>query len=183
MRLFTIQPFEVFNIIMQQGEFVCDETKSKNVGDFKNAYDWLIAQMDKKNIPHPEGVNYPIWAWHTYDWKNEYPDTEELDEHECVCIELDVDDREVLLSDYNDWHYVLNNSYNDKSLSREEYEDEMKWYDNLTSDEKERIKVESWEQIFNLTPINTDWRTKARYIQATVWKIRKENIVSVTLLQ
>lgn len=185
MRLWSMQPKEVYDIIMNTGEFFCNNEKCENLPDFKEAYDWLVNQMDKRGIFHPEGITYPVWAWHSYDWKNEKPPIAEIfngmhGEH--VLMEIELDDSDVLLSDYNDWHSVLNKWYNDNSTNKEEWEAEQEYFDNLPAKEKNKIMLESWERIFDMTLVNTEWRHKWRYVQATFWKIKKENIKHVDFL-
>ena len=37
----------------------------------------------------------------------------------------------------------------------------------------------SWEKIFDVTPINSDWVINGQYIQATFWKIKPEYLQNV----
>ena len=106
MRLWTIQPLEVMEIIKQKGEFICNPIYSDL--DFKRAYHWLVKQMDSRGIEHPYGLELPIWAWYKTDWENKKPDLEQEDfsdkRENLVCIELEIDDKDVLLSDFYAWH-------------------------------------------------------------------------------
>lgn len=74
MRLWTIQPVEVVNILERDGVFTCNPEKSEYYNDFHDAYLWIAAEMDKRNIQHPDGLKLPLWAWHTRDWKHKKPD-------------------------------------------------------------------------------------------------------------
>lgn len=74
MRLWTIQPVEVVNILERDGVFTCNPEKSEYYNDFHDAYLWIAVEMDKRNIPHPDGLKLPLWAWHTRDWKHKKPD-------------------------------------------------------------------------------------------------------------
>jgi hypothetical protein len=38
---------------------------------------------------------------------------------------------------------------------------------------------ENWQGAFDLTPMDNDWMTRGRWIQATVWELRKEMIRDV----
>ena len=88
MRLWTIQPLEVLEIIKQEGEFVCNPNYSDP--DFKRAYHWLVKQMDNRGIEHPYGLELPIWAWYKTEWENKKPDLEQEDfssnRNNLVCI-------------------------------------------------------------------------------------------------
>ena len=41
-------------------------------------YNWMVAQMEDRIGKRPEGVTYPIWAWHTYSWKHKLFAREEM---------------------------------------------------------------------------------------------------------
>ena len=117
MRVWTIQPVSLFETLQQQKVLHSDFNQSQyhDYDDFIQAYAWLADQMTKLIGPAPAGVKVPFWAWHTVDWKHRkvdlrttlfriYPDP-------MVCLELEVDDEQVLLSDFENWHFVLNNWY------------------------------------------------------------------------
>jgi hypothetical protein len=76
MRLWTIQPVEVWNMIQETGVYIADPDKAFCHGD-KNctrAYKWMVTQMEKRIGAKPEGVTYPVWAWHTQEYKHKKPD-------------------------------------------------------------------------------------------------------------
>lgn len=185
MRLWTIQPKEVYDILKNNGEFICDITKSSLFDEyFKRSYDWLITKMDEKNINHPIGVDYPIWAWHTMDWKHEKPNL--LEDYygekgeELICLELEVPDEDVLLSDFNLWHFVLNDSWIDDSKNEMEYDLMHEQYDKLSPLEREQLKKDSWNKIFDITPITYgDWVSIGRYVQACFWKLKLEYVINM----
>lgn len=53
------------------------------------------------------------------------------------------------------------------------------YYDALPPDEQAAFKEENWQSLFDLTPMENDWITRGRWIQATVWELRKEMIRDV----
>lgn len=182
MILWTMQPKEVVEILESTGEFTCDPDLADR--DFRRSYKWLVHQMDLKGIEHPYGLKFPIWAWHTLDWKHEKPDLDEemygTPGEEMVCIEFEIDDKDVLLSDFDAWHYVLNNSFFDSSHNEEEWELQHKWFDSLAPKLRDRVMKESWQSIFDVTPYKTDWISKGQYVQAVFWKLRKDMVRSYT---
>ena len=70
------KPKRILEILSREGYFICDENNENFQTDFKSSYDWLALKMDEKNIYHPEGISYPIWAWYKYDGKYELPNIE-----------------------------------------------------------------------------------------------------------
>lgn len=180
MRLWTIQPPEAVDIIEKTGRFSCEKEKSENYKDFRDAYLWLVEQMDMRKIYHPEGLILPLWAWHTRDWKHKKPDfrTTGLDTpgKRCSCIEFEIDDSQVLLSDYYAWHSVLNNGYLNNSQTEEEWDKENARFDTLSGTEKEKLILESWQNIFDVEPYENDFFPKGKYIQAVFWALKKDMI-------
>lgn len=180
MKLWTIQPVEVYGEILEKGYYICDQSKAENAKDFADSYKWMVRQMDKRGISHPDNATSPVWAWHTYNWRQHQPDLREGG-HGCrgeksVCLELEVPDEEVLLSDFDEWCIVLNKWYIDDSTNEEEYDEFFEEFDKLPPKEQKILKEASWEKVFDLTEMNTEWRTRGRWIQATFWILKKEYI-------
>lgn len=185
MKLWTIQPIEVLQEIEEKGYFICNPQKSKNIdfGNFSTAYNWLITQMNSRIKDKPSNVSYPIWAWHTRDWKHKKPDLRQsgydTSGTKCVCIEVEIPDKDVLLSDFDAWHFVLNDWWLDDSQNEDEWDYNHNWFDNLPTDKQNELKLNSWQKIFDLTPVDSDWKCNGRYIQATFWKLNKKNITKI----
>ena len=180
MKLWTIQPKNVLDILETDGIFRCDIAKSSFCNEYiRPAYDWLVEQMSRE-IPIPEGVRYPIWAWYKRDGKRYKPDLRNTGYgahgDEMVCLEVDIPDNEVLLSDFDAWHFVLNRMYLDDSMSEEEWERTKAYFDSLPHDRREQVMRESWSRIFDISPFKNDWRTRGCYVQATFWELCKEQI-------
>ena len=97
MILWTIQPKSTLDIIKEKGVFTCDTNKSEwynSSNEFHRAYDWLVKEMDNKGIYHPKGLQLPLWAWHTIEYKHQKPDYYEMgfgeEGDELVCIEFEI---------------------------------------------------------------------------------------------
>ena len=183
MKLWTIQPPEILKIIEETGSFICDKNKSFYGEDFKNPYKWMIKHMDLHCIPRPDDVSLPIWAWHTWNWKHKKPDFRMLGlgirGKKYVCIELDIPDNEVLLSDFDSWHCVLNDSYNNPGKTENEWKELEERYESLNPVYQRMCKHLSWVDIFDVTPFDNGFCCIGKYIQAVFWEIKKENIISV----
>lgn len=187
MRLWTIQPVEVYREIEKNGYYVCDIEQARARSEyfdvcFKDAYDWLVEKMKEKIGEPPVGVEYPVWAWHTYDWKRKSSDLRSRQGYrgqEMVRMEIEIPDNEVVLSDFDAWHNVLNKWYAIDCDNEEEYDREYEKFEKLSPEEQKRVTIESWDKIFDLTPIDTDWIKNGAYIQATFWKLNKNQIKKV----
>ena len=114
MKLWTLQPVEVYDSIMKDGAYRCKPELSECLTEmnFYDAYDWLVEQMKEKIGQPPQNVKYPVWAWHTTYGKHKKPDLRRMDfrsKEPMVCLEIEKPDNEVLLSDEENWHFVLSN--------------------------------------------------------------------------
>lgn len=184
MRLWTVQPIEVYDNILKYGEYKCAPAKAELLSykEFKKAYKWLSEKMNEKKLA-PTNVFYPVWAWHTRDWKHKKPDLRNIGlgikREKSVCLEIEIPDDEVFLTDFDAWHFILNDTFVPKSENEKDWEIEWDLYDKMNPEEKEKYKLNSWNEVFNISPFENDWMTRGKYIQATFWKLKKENIVKV----
>lgn len=173
MILWTIQDKNAVQKLEQDSVFVCDPQKSFHIQEcnFRESYDWLSSQMRKRLIDSHDSIHYPVWAWHTYDHKTRIDRRisyiKSLPEDTYV-LHLEMDDSRVLLSDFDKWHYVLNNI----AYREDEYENtDITWSDTLTEEEKQK----TWESIFDVRNSQT--------IQATFWNLTTEDIVKIEKLR
>ncbi|WP_289139194.1 DUF3841 domain-containing protein [uncultured Brevibacillus sp.] len=104
---------------------------------YSEEYQWIIKQM-KQRLPNYRG-EYPIWLW------IKKPDMRSTGHFEggtkCVRLTLEIDPKNVLVSDFDDWHCVLNNTF----CADKEQEWEAHYEGNL-----EITKEESWHRIFDI---------------------------------
>ncbi|MBR1628687.1 MAG: DUF3841 domain-containing protein [Lachnospiraceae bacterium] len=180
MILWTIQPVEIWNIIQKTGVYRCNPAKSSMADLSAEAYDWLVRNMKERIGPPPEGVEYPVWAWYMQEGKHKKPDLRRerwaygAGNESYVCIEFEITSDQVLLSDFDLWHFVLNDWY----LSETEDEDDQMYaiFDTLPSDERRKFCEESWKGIFDVTKLDNEWMRRGYWVQATIWELRKEMI-------
>ena len=182
MRLWTIQPVEVYEKILKTGYYKCDGRYTWKY--FRDSYKWLIGEMEKKIGKAPKGITYPVWAWYKHNNKNKRPDLRSTGLSQkgdkCVCIELEIPDEQVVLSDFDAWHFVLNNWYLNVDCNDEEtWERDSSWLDTLSKEEKEAAIRESWQGIFRIDEFESDWQKRGHWVQATFWVLKKEHIKSV----
>lgn len=185
-RLFSFQPVEVIDTIEETGVFHCnielsslyEEEEKGLVPEFETAYQFIIDKMNSLGIDKPDNVDYPIWAWYKQYDKNTKPDLRKMMNNDYdssyVIIELLIDRDSVVLSDFSDYHFILNKGM---VLSNEEWLDyekkyekdypDYEWLTFFTEDERK----DSWHKIFNIEDID--------FVQACFWEIKKEDIVKV----
>ena len=184
MILWTIQPIEIWKMIQEAGVYRCNPKQSSMPEpEFVEKYEWLIRQMKKRTGPSPEGVVYPVWAWYKQNGKRRKPDLRGErwrygpGDEDYTCIEFEIQDDQVLLSDFDSWHIILNNGL--FSDSEEEADQKDAYYDSLPTEEQRAYKEKNWEQVFDITPFENDWTRRGDWVQATVWELRKDMIRDV----
>ena len=164
----TIQSFEKWLEIQEKGYLIGNPDFVDP--DFVDAYNWLIKKMNEKNIVNNQG-ECPIWLW------TERPDLRKKgylpSKKQGVLLKINIEDSRVLLSDYEAWHFVLNNWYFNIDMEEDEI-DEM-YEKGISRSELE----ESWELIFDLDYLNNhpDWGP--RLIQGITNKISLSEITLV----
>ena len=182
MILWTSQEEAVYNELLKTGVYRCDLNLS-SMKDCREKYDWLVRQMKQRIGPPPEQVTYPVWAIYQQDDKRRKPDLRRerwevgCDGERFACIEIEIPDRDVLLSDFDAWCMLLS----DFLISDTEQEGcclEAQ-YEALSPSEKRRMKEKNWERVFDLSPLNSDWMRRGYDIQATFWELRLEQVRDV----
>ncbi len=184
MILWTIQPIEIWNTIQKTGVYHCDPKKSSMPEpEFVPKYEWLIRQMKECIGSPPEGVEYPVWAWYMQNSKHKKPDLRSErwsngpGNEEYTCIEFEIPDDQVLLSDFDAWCVILSNGLLTESEAESDRLDAF--CDSLTLGDQKAFKEENWKRVFDITPKHNDWITRGSWVQATVWELRKEMIRDV----
>lgn len=186
MKLWSIQTEDVYNKVMSDGYCIVDRNKSECLyadnkidEQFDRSYNWLVEKMTEK-IGKPENVVLPWWAYYKSCGVRDLT-LKDLQYFgtpgkEYMLLELEVPDNEVVLSDLDAWHFVLNNWWLDGSLNEEEWDKNNEWIESLSPEERQKVKTESWNDIFDIEPFENDWMAKGQSVQATFWILRKEYI-------
>ncbi|HPY83634.1 MAG TPA: DUF3841 domain-containing protein [Ruminococcus flavefaciens] len=196
MVLWTIQTEEAYQQLIQTGRLYGDIQHIDE--DFIFAYDWLANEMIKRIGNPPTDVKYPVWAWYQCQGKRKKPDLRHSGYSEkgtpLVLLTVDIDEKDVLLSDFDDWHCVLNYFYlalNEKEddLFHSRYAEEGYKITDLNNfaltspclEECRKQIEQSWQLIFDLNRNEPDWDTPLdkKSIQATFWELKKENVLKV----
>ena len=184
MILWTIQPEKIYQSIMKNGVYRCDFEQSC-MQTWKRQYDWLVAQMNQRIGKAPTGVTYPVWAWYQWEGDRKKPDLRKerwsygWKGERFVCLEIEVPDAEVLLSDFDLWSIILL----DGLVSYSEDEENLleARYNALSEDEQRGMKEKNWERVFDLIGDNNMQTAGEQSVQATFWELRKKQICNVRM--
>ena len=195
MKLNTFQTLKAYNKLQKDGYLIV-EPKYVNIKKYGVPYNWIVNKM--KNINNPYNASYPIWSWYSYG-KIAHPRKNTLlpffDEDDVIVkITFTKDNKDVLLTDFIKYSFMLTNQYLPKS--KEDYlnfnrlmqkynisnEDLLKYvrqdkYDSYRNDD-------GFQQINNIISKSYDdiLNVESNIIQGTVWDIKKEDILSVEFI-
>lgn len=188
MVLWTIQPVCVLDELEQYGVYRARADRIDMLEYWGPSYLWLCNFLKQKDTG-PEDVQYPVWAWHTFCGKRKKPDLRYNcyghSGEELVCIEFDIPEDKVLLSDFELWHFVLNNWWLDVGMfepdyTEEDYDINHKKFAALSQQEQDEEKERSWLNIFDVdTVVDNDFIRRGVDIQAIFWELRMEWIKKV----
>ncbi len=178
MRVWTIQKPEAYADLIKNGYY---RTNSAYIEESKKrAYDWYAHQLENRICPKPADTDYPVWAWHKKDNLQKKPDFRMSgyapEGTELVCLELEVPNDLILLSDYDDWTFVLNDLYLHDTVRENDWDIENEMLESLSEDELKRAKEISWEKIFDIRQTYTIKACRGINVQAAFWEIKREYI-------
>ena len=138
MRLVTIQDSAAYDELCVTGVLRCNPKFAEWLceDEFRISYDWLAEQMALRVGKPPEDVVYPIWAWYLLDGKPAKVDLRKTEfnnyQGEHYALTIEIPDEQVLLSDEENWHYVLNNWFICGAKNEAEYDRAEAWFDSLS---------------------------------------------------
>lgn len=196
MRLWTIQGIEIYEQLQREGVAYCTRPAAGDEPVFVRAYRWMAGQMRKRiGEPSVAGIEFPLWAWYQYNSaKSNRPPMSIHDAQEglSVFMELEIPEKDVLLSEFSNWHAVLNEGpidnwkkiFRKTDLLDKEFGRRLPFgeYPLEIQEEIER----SWEAVFDLDRRDDTVGRKHRRnrsIQATFWLLRPEHVRSVVFLE
>ena len=179
MTLYTIQNENKWNEFQEIGILKAD---NNNIccNSWFGSYNWIEYKMHVLLPTSDIECIHPIWAWYKYSDKRK-PDlrkSKHLNKGEIgYRIEFKVEDNKVLLTDFSNWHLVLNCSNEDLKLSQSSLNIEPD--DDIEAYKQEGWKVKDNKFIYNWDDIIVDKNSDLSYIQATLWYVKMEQVKSV----
>lgn len=190
MKLITYQTPEALANLKKTGILITDVSYMTSQ-KYVVPYDFLVGKM-KQKIQPLKGEQYPIWAWTKCGAsiaprkKKNYFGTQQK---KLVRITFEKPDKEVFLSDYMAYSFILSGHIVPKTVSEyhqffKKMEQEGLSMEDLKSyvrSESRDVKVKkaiekiqkTWPRIFDL---------KSSVIQACVWHVKLEEVVKIEMM-
>lgn len=192
MRIWTIQTKAAWDALNADG--VLRARREHQSDDWPEAYDWMRDRVIERIglPPLPDGA--PLWGW--YRWLNESqprPDLRAIRHYWhppglYVLMECELPQESVVLSDFDAWHIVLNNSY--VAISEDDdanYEAQLSRYRDCPDEEAlaalRQKFYKSWERIIDMDALTEPhWHSEdKKSIQACFWQIERDQVRSAKL--
>lgn len=167
--------FSVWLYLKKHGVYFADEKQSSFLHsndteiDRANlkAYHWMDKQMTKKVGAAPIVNATPIWCWYIQD---EHKTPKDVYYANQVCLELEISNNKILLSDFDLWHCVLMNGIaGPDDLDFDKLYDEI---EKLPKNEKQRKIEDSWKSIFDIGEEDS-------WIQGCIWQLKYSDVVKI----
>lgn len=199
MQLYSIQPRFVYDALRQGQAFrprplaQPDHWLHDQPCGARQAYDWLCAQMVERGMARCGEEHYPVWAWQQWagpgrtrpDLRSSQMKSWSQKERQ-VLLTLEVPDAEVLLHDYDAWHYPLNYWYLARQRASGDFERRCKAqglspYRNQPLPEAalHAELLQSWQAIFDLAAARRllGIARRDQVVQATFWSIEPQQVL------
>lgn len=197
MVLWTIQTQEAWREFRSSGVLrtTADRITEESLS---SPYGWIVHQMRERVGSPPSERAYPVWAW--LQWENARRARPDLRAgghlakgERGVRIEFECRDSDVLLSDFDLWHYVLNYWYLPESVAEGDQFEAQLAERGLSFFEAKPLRnrkyhervVASWDKILDL-----DWTgdelalpRPAKSIQGTTWEVNMEQVRALTFFR
>ncbi|MGE7920113.1 DUF3841 domain-containing protein [Viridibacillus sp. NPDC093762] len=174
MIVYTVHPESIYKMMREQGYYEGSRANFNFKNSFERQYDWMVAQM-KKRLSHYEGDEYPVWVWKRRPGRNESALLPRGTRG--VILKLEIPDEDILWSDFESWHLVLNEGPYTTS--------EKEWEDHLQNEWSTERVEKSWEMIFDFDKLsNLDPRWNGTFdpewIQGVTPRITMDQVKKVT---
>ncbi len=193
MRLWMIVPEPTLRALERGRVLVADGRRA--IRDFRPAYRWMADQMAMRLGPPPRRRAVPWWAWARWGGSRSGRPDLRCSAHlprgtRGYRLTIEMPAEEVLLSDFDDWHFVLNGSY----LTLDEAEWDAFWAEMDAAGhsaqwpypEPFRTRAEAtWQRIFDLDRTGRDpaWcgTSEDQGIQATFWQLHADCVLKAEM--
>lgn len=191
MRLYSYMDYDAYKALLTNGSIV-GSPKHSDYQEFEQAYGWLANAMDQRIGMAPVHCNpqWPVFAWSLHDGLDPLVyDKESTDIHADFLVGFEPPEGSYLLSDFDDWHFILNDWFLPSCGSDDDAGmEEMHIFDNHCaaagydkfgrpgksgpSAEIEAMRRSHWGRII-------DFPLSSGSVQASLWEIKKEWIFLV----
>ena len=134
MKLVTFQTIEAVNDLFKKGYLECNKNKI-NLEKAGPTYKWILNRMNERR-PNPNNVDYPLWCWvKCYNGICPPKKKGKIVEGFDVKITFNKNEKDVFITDFRRYSFLLNNTYIPNSLKEKEKFKKLLEKYNITEEE------------------------------------------------
>lgn len=186
MKLVTFQSIDAVKYLFDKGYLECDE-KRINIGKYDHTYQWIIEKMNQR-IDNPNKTKYPLWCW-VKCYNGVYPPKRKgkrVDGFD-VKITFNKDEKDILITDFRRYSFLLNNIYIPNNLKDKEEFDKILEKNNITKEDLKSNNRTDKEYIDVCNEIKKSFDrciTKdSDILQGCIWRIYLSEIEKIEILK
>ena len=146
MKLVTFQSMEAINDLFKKGYLECDKSKI-NLEKVGSVYQWMINKMNDK-VPNPYKVNYPMWCWvKCYNGICPPKRKGKQVDGPAVKITFNKDIKDIFITDFRRYSFLLNNIYIPNSIKEKElFDKKLKKYNITKEDLQAYVRKDKYKE-------------------------------------
>ena len=159
MKLWTVQPIDVYNQVMSADGYSMNlDHPGAWGGEYKEAYAWLRDKaVERGLVDNGRGM---IWSWYRRGGGRRKPDVRTLRKtnscgQELCCMTVEVPDDQVLLLNSEQWLLRMQDmaciTAEEEAMDDDEFVKRMDELYALPEDEQRRYRESTWDLIFDTT--------------------------------
>ena len=188
MRLYTFISKDEFHTLNTKGYLICDENRVDRY--LRKAYSFMADNLEqkysKKNINLEENIVYPRWAWYSWENNKDILSCEDLMENYkpgTYLMVCNIPDEQVLLSDYDNWHFPLNYMYLARTDEEDDEIEELHSNHKISQEEYNDRMRKSWLNVFDLKFPNRYLSDENEHsLQAVFWVLFLNQVEELDLV-
>lgn len=194
MKVITFQSKEALEYLNKNGYLICDD-KYIDLKKSSLVYKWVVDNMNKV-VTNKTGATYPLWCWVRCEDEICPPKVKgKKVEGFDVKITFNIDEKDIFITDFRMFSFILNNLYIPNSLRDKEAFDSLLKERNITKEElkahlrKDKYDIsrtdEEFIKVCNMIEKSFDRciNNDSDILQGCVWKIDKNQIENIEILE
>lgn len=194
MKVITFQSKEALDYLNKNGYLICDD-KYIDIKKSSLVYNWVINNMNFR-INNDTEAKYPLWCWVKCGDDICPPKVKgERVKGFDVKITFNVDEKDIFITDFRRFSFILNNLYIPNSLDDKLYFDNLLEEKNITKEElKAYLRKDKYDTCRNdeeflkvceivAKSFDRCITTDSDVLQGCIWKIDKNQIDNIEILE
>ena len=180
MKLVTFQSMEALKSLINNKELVCNPSYIDE--SYLDKYNWIVTKMNEK-VKNPGNIKYPLWCWvKCYNGicppKHKGKKVDGFD----VKITFKKDIKDVFITDYRMYSFLLNNIYIPSSIKDKNEFDKKLEKLNLNIKDLKTAKLD--DSLSNMIKSSFDKciSVDGDILQGCVWNIKLEDVLDIEIL-